>query len=484
MSRAPKPITESHPQLALLDWFIQLLDIPQIAILSRHPITRSRLRARLALLRPDPAPRDARRIADEFGKHLATAPHDVFIMLRAWFQLEHIDPQFPWSAIARSGSIGTGIDPARLPWPLREQMRFAAGDYQPVPWAANLPPIEDHYLHLSNEKPGLVAFTASPEKGAADIQTAIKPGRYLTRFYPRLAAHEVRDIQSAIHRTTELKFAVTADAIERVYTEGPESCMSHGEDNYDSHCHPVRVYGDSDLRLAYVTDAAGTPTARALVWPEKRLHARIYGDETLLAYLLKAAGYERGELAGARIRRVAQGAHTVVMPYIDDLQSFDVVDDTWLEIGGDHSAEATSGVADTRAFSSCGYCEDKVPDDDLADVDGSAWCSSCRQDHAFRSDFSKALFPDSEAEVVVVSRSGNRNRRQHWTTAERDEHATHCAATGEWYRTDRFDFVALANGEAWVKWYFDKHGDPGALSPEDKASAGNSRQATGERAAA
>ena len=64
-----------------------------------------------------------------------------------------------------------------------------------MPWADKLPAIPDHYAHLSTANPGLIAFTDTPEKAAADIQTPIKPGRYLARFYPNLASHEVRDLQ-------------------------------------------------------------------------------------------------------------------------------------------------------------------------------------------------------------------------------------------------------------------------------------------------
>jgi hypothetical protein len=167
-----------------------------------------------------------------------------------------IDAAFPWGDL-HDVRLPGGIDQFDLPWQTREQGRLLCGLYQPVPWADKLPAIAGHYVHLSTENSCLVAYTQDADRGAKDIQTSIKPGRYLTRFYPDLASHVIRDLQSGVHRSANLQFAVTPDEIERVYLDGPCSCMSRPASSYDSHCHPVRVYGDSDLRLAYVTNDGG-----------------------------------------------------------------------------------------------------------------------------------------------------------------------------------------------------------------------------------
>jgi len=62
-------------------------------------------------------------------------------------------------------------------WMSREQARFTVGIYQPVIWAEenwfyNRPDeLKDHFLHRSSEKPEMIAFTESAEKGALDRQT-------------------------------------------------------------------------------------------------------------------------------------------------------------------------------------------------------------------------------------------------------------------------------------------------------------------------
>jgi hypothetical protein len=479
----PEPIADDHPHAPLLDWFLQLLDTGTPTEPWRHPITIGRMRARFAIFRPSPEPRAPRDIVDRLFRPALTDLEYLFGFLYLTLDLAHKDPGFPWR-ILQHGDFPDLRQQLTLPWELREQIRFATGQYQPVPWERDLAAIPGHYVHLSTTRPGLIAFTANPQKGAADIQTPIKPGRYLTRFYPHLAPHEVRDIQTAIHRATDLKFAVTPEEIERVYTEGPESCMAHAADAFDSACHPVHVYGNSDLQLAYITDADDEPTARALVWPRKKRHGRIYGDQTLLAHLLKVAGYSRGDLEGARIRRIPHGSHSVVMPYLDDVLTFGVVDDIWLVVGGQHSADSTNGLADLRTLSRCERCEENVSEDDLCHVDGEHWCDSCSSDYAFRSDYSGDLFPDELSAVVITSGNANQNYSGHWTRSERDEYATYCDGSDEWYRTDRFDFVTLKNGETWVKWYFDEYGDPEDLAPETDISTDDQTVATGERVSA
>ena len=267
-------------------------------------------------------------------------------------------------------------------------------------------------------------------------------------------------------RAAKLQFAVSADDIERIYVTGPTSCMSHEAAHFDGPCHPVRVYGESDLQLAYITNAVGVPTARALVWPEKKRHGQVYGHETLLAQALEKAGYEAEALTGARIRRIPVHRACVVMPYIDNDQSFDVVDDSWLCIGGPCPAEATNGIATFSRMTCCERCDARIPEDDTYCVGDEAWCEDCRDHYAFVSDFSGDEFSDDErAEVVLCRDDGNRSVRD-WSTSEREEHATYCTGSDQWYATRDFDFVTLAKGDRWEASYFAKHGNPAELAPE------------------
>jgi hypothetical protein len=399
--------------------------------------------------------------------------------------LDARDPQFGWAALDLTGSTPADAM-ARLPWELREQARFLIGCYEPVPWAAELAPIPGHYAHLSKDKAGLIAFTQDAAKGAADKQTQIKPGRYLTRFYPDLSPADVRRIVNGVSRPATLMIARTADEIEKVYREGPTSCMSRPADEYDGPCHPVRVYGDSDLALAYALPPEGSPKARALIWPERKHFGRIYGDEVLLERLLDEAGYSRGSLAGARIRRIPADPDDdvkVVMPFLDDTRSFGEVDDQWLRISGPYDAGFTCGTAHLEERPVCDRCEERCSD--VVNVGGESWCDSCREHDAFASEYSGDEFPLSEECEVIVRRTSRCNISAAWAECERDEYATFCDGSQLYYHSERFEFVELSNGETWEAEYFKLHGDPASAIPPDPAPAAeNDNQAAADRVAA
>jgi len=401
------------------------------------------------------------------------------------FHLCEDDPGFAW-ADATDAERPSCIDAFDLPWRIREEARLLIGHYKPVPWAGVLSPIDDHYVHMSLENPMLVAYTRNANKGEQDLQTTMKPGRYLAQFYPSLAAHTVRDLQSGILRDAELKFAVTADEIENIYVRGPSSCMSHAASHFDGPCHPVRVYGNSDIQLAYVTGKDDHPTARSLVWPEKKYHSRIYGDECLLAHLLGAAGYERHSLKGARIRRIpgdGDDEDNIVLPYLDDANSYDIIDESWLRIGGDHQASTTNGLAYADDEVACDSCSEYVTE--VFDVGREQWCDHCRDNDAFCSDFSGDYFSQSIEYEVIVSRKNGVNQRRSWSEGECEEHATFCIGSEEYYKTDAFEFVELKDGRTWVAWYFEEHGSPDMLAcSEVVIAADNDNAASVERDAA
>jgi hypothetical protein len=462
-------MASSDPGLPLIDWYLFLFDLAAIARQRFHGrLTCAAIKKRLRHMRGKPG-----EVAIGEAAALLANPSDVLHLdrllyaIRCRFDLDTYDAAFPWPEACL---FVRAISPESLPWRMREEARFLAGNYTPVPWAETLAPIAGHFAHLSAANPGLIAFTDTAEKGEADIQTPMKPGRYLAKFYPQLADHEVRDIQEQMPRTATVYFAVTADDIERVYTTGPSSCMSHEPGHFDSPCHPVRVYGDSDLQLAYLKSKSGVPSARALVWPEKKLIGRTYGHGALLRQQLGRDGYRRGSLAGARIRRIDTGDDEpgVVMPYIDDDQSFDVVDANWLAIGGTYAAGSTTGVASLTVYTDCARCENRVAESDTYEVTGETWCESCRDNCAFASDYSGADFPADEQARVLRRTAEGSTTLETWSTSERDELATYCDGSGEWYATADFIFVRLINGQTWAASYFVEHGKPGDLAADNE----------------
>ncbi|MDF2996856.1 MAG: RNA-splicing ligase RtcB [Xanthobacteraceae bacterium] len=159
-------------------------------------------------------------------------------------------------------------------WRMREQSRFDDGTYKPVSWADETWWIhsehrKNHFTHLSTAGVGFIAYTETPEKGSADVQNKIRPGRYLEKFFSDiLTPNEIRDYATECALLTEqneLFFAKTEDEFEQVYLNGPDSCMAKDVEHFDCPQHPVRIYAAGDLELAYLK-RDGDITARALVW--------------------------------------------------------------------------------------------------------------------------------------------------------------------------------------------------------------------------
>lgn len=270
-------------------------------------------------------------------------------------------------------------------WREREKQRLREGVYQPVPWAHEPWINVEHYAHLSLEFPDAMAYTPNEESGHADRQLRTRPGKYLKQFYPQLTQQQIDDYCASI-RADRSAFTLTTepDIIESVYQHGPTSCMSHALDYYHPACgqHPVRVYGNSpDLALVYL----GSPqdcSARAIVWPERKIFSRIYGDSALRNLLLNA-GYADGSLQGARLRKIAveldgySASETYLMPYIDGIDSATIKGKYFILLDNEGSwcCQNTNGLANEIEAYTClrEDCDTEVSGEDQ-------YCDSCNED--------------------------------------------------------------------------------------------------------
>lgn len=297
-------------------------------------------------------------------------------------------------------------------WEFRERERFSTGAYIDVPWWEHERRYTGHDLatgealyprfpHMSVKQPGMIAYTLSPEHGIADRQTITRPGKYLEQFLPEFSARHAQWIAECSAEKHTLKIATTADDIQRVYEQSYpslSSCMGGtrsqraGEYNWPR-CrqHPVRAYGDSDLAVAYLGDLTKTRgiTARAVVWPAALRYIRVYGDETLTA-LLKASGYTKGTVHGAKIRAIEEGDGWL-LPYIDSPGDAVMAslsrDHQHLLLttrgDGDFDAQTTEGCTDEVSGYSCNGCGDNIPNGTERSHDGDYWCQSCWDDRFF-----------------------------------------------------------------------------------------------------
>ncbi len=177
-------------------------------------------------------------------------------------------------------------------WRDRERLRFANGAYKLVIWDGmnwwdkNHNP--NHFAHVSVKDPTRIAFTKDSRDGTKDIQTSMKPGKYLTEFFAKvLTADQIRTYamqHSMKFENKELKFVTTPEEIQRVYKPRLGcSCFSDTT--------KANLYGSGDFAVAYIEDKTGAITARAVCAPERKIFARTYGDDYRLRKLLNEAGY-------------------------------------------------------------------------------------------------------------------------------------------------------------------------------------------------
>lgn len=344
-------------------------------------------------------------------------------------------------------------------WKARELGRFADGTYTPLPWS-DLPArsiTTDHFAHVSTEDGAKIAYTADAAKGAGDIQTRIKPGKYLAQFYgdvfdaptiARLAA----EFSTQYGEANVLLFADTAEEIARVYEHGPHSCMAYPASHFDSAIHPCSIYAAGDLAVAYM-ERNGSITARALVWPAKKLFGRVYGDDTRLCDLLETAAYTSGSLNGARMLRIEEG-NGFVAPYVDGCCSAGD-NGTHLILGGHGvNCENQNGLSGSNL--QCHDCNTEIDEDDCrSDDNGYSYCDDCYSDQFGYCERLEEECSRDDMAQVIVSLSG-RNRTQSWGERAVSRFASTCDATGDLYADDLI--VTLEDGTSWNQEYFEENG--------------------------
>jgi hypothetical protein len=347
-------------------------------------------------------------------------------------------------------------------WQVRERGRFVTGEYQALPWAT-LPWFDRaetalHFAHVSTEDGAKIAYTEDAVKGQADRQTRIKPGKYLARFYSDvLSTEEIARLSAEYSKTYEdnvLRFATTADDWERVYVDGPSSCMSKPASSYDGPCHPVRVYAGPDLQLAYL-ERNGDVTARAIVWPERKTYTRIYGDQVRLQDMLEEAGFSEGGLDGARLVRKGYNGG-FVLPYVDYVDGA-TDDGTYLVLdGGDLACDQTNGLSDNAGMR-CTCCNSFTDEEDgRCDNDGEFHCDDCYSERYSYCEYYEEDMPNDGFQEVIVRVRSFGAVTQWWCSDAGDNHAFECEQNGKLYHEDMR--VMMANGEAWSTVAFEEHG--------------------------
>lgn len=287
--------------------------------------------------------------------------------------------------------------------PCIQYVMFDLG-YRPHDWHQLL--LE--YPHRSTTDYNRLAYTRDERAGQDDRQVVTTIGKYLTRHFPDMPDHEIRNVVALFTSNGEMQFLTTMGGIVDAVRRGPHSCMSSvgyvtcddGEER-----HPYQVYDPALGWSMAVRINGGSIDGRALVYQApsgERVFVRSYkrcpnggysySDEVLEAWL-KAQGVVKGEWddVGARMRYYSLRRNGFLMPYLDgDYHNVDVVhiDGTQYVVaraGGDFCADNTDGTVAEHG-EPCSDCGDHFHEDDLTWV--GVWedrqvCSGCLEDYLY-----------------------------------------------------------------------------------------------------
>lgn len=215
-------------------------------------------------------------------------------------------------------------------WRQRERNRVG-NEYMQLPYSwDNLELPEDHYTHIAQDSEGdYIAYTQSPEKGERDIQTPMRAGKYLKKFFPDMHNDEIRRYAEDVQSACGLQMTDDPELAAIIYENGPNSCMCKSSDYWywydrgvDGPRHPSAVYFAGDLKLAWMGPHENA-SARCLVWPERKLYGRMYGATDRMRAALERAGYKCSydnipdTFPDARLKLIRITPQYIVMPYLD-----------------------------------------------------------------------------------------------------------------------------------------------------------------------
>lgn len=296
-------------------------------------------------------------------------------------------------------------------WKVREKSRNASAR-TPLPdeiQAALGQEVMDTYYPYLATKPGnvgLIAFTQSATAGMLDRQQIIKPGRFLRQHLPDASDEQIKQLAAAClgAMSAGVTHSKDSDDFERVYRQGPSSCMAYGPDGKQFHrlkvngefYHPARVYAhpENDIEIVWL-EVAGRIGARAVVNTANKQYPALYGSDSvagahkrLLAYL-EGLGYTHDDQAldGQKLRKVYTDNGAIICPYIDSGNRGVYIEDDHLMVGGECEANHETGCLHDHDNNEpdwhCDCCGDGQSDSDdrYNTIDDEYVCCDCANQH-------------------------------------------------------------------------------------------------------
>lgn len=277
--------------------------------------------------------------------------------------------------------------------PLHRAVELAILQARPADWHQLL--LE--YPHTAETDATRLAYTRDERAGEADRQTITTVGKYLTRHFPTLPDHAIRDL---VHRTTTQSHMFIVETMPLMLhhlMDGPGSCMNNGWRGQDMASHPYNVYqpdlgwsmavrmfeGQTDGRALVYREADGT---RYFVRTYKRTEGYSETDDELVAWLKAQGINRRSSWEGAYLAKLppVSNNYEFLAPYLDgDCKNVDIYDAKRLVVNytGDYECDNTDGThsgCDRYECEDCGSTHRDEDDGQWVGYHADRWvCQDC-----------------------------------------------------------------------------------------------------------
>lgn len=263
-------------------------------------------------------------------------------------------------------------------FPLHPAVDKLLGTHRPKDWQQ----LVLEYPHQAETDRNRLAYTQNERKGESDIQTVTSLGKYLTRHFPQLPDHEVRNAVASYSVGGCKVVSTTAEMIQALM-DGPVSCMSNNWRGSDLDNHPYKVY---DPRLGWglaIRVEDGEIIGRALVYEcgEDKRFVRTYlrassggysnADDSLNAWLRDQGYTHDNDWEGCVMRYYSGRMDRPLAPYLDgSVKDVEVIHREGVKLlrvtqEGDYHFESQDGsCTDNEDGEDCADCGDNIGDGD------------------------------------------------------------------------------------------------------------------------
>lgn len=317
--------------------------------------------------------------------------------------------------------------------------------------AANLYALVREYPHAADTDSSRIAYTRNDADGERNRQTVTTAAKYLTRHFPTLQSHEIRDLTSTLGAKA-FHMWDTIEGIIKGVQEGPRSCMQwDASDVADRGGHPYEVYDPAlGWRMAVrlegtmimgraLVNVADTPPIFVRSYNRDPHGGYSHSDTALEAWLREQGIEKSSDWSGCEIKYIdPHGRGEPLLPYLDGDEKYVRLSHTCTRFvicesgDGEYQCDNTNGTGDDVSGSTytCEHCGSTFRDEDditYAGRYGDIVIGPCCADE-FR---------------YVTGRRGD-------TYYIHDDSAVYVSSTGTWYDTNYLadnNIVELENGD-------------------------------------